>query len=130
MDQTMKTRIELAVIIALGAFVLFAPNAHSEAYNELYQSVPVTPDIAVSAGATLDVALPGVYANWVYIKNDCVGDLYFDLTGASVAGGSKHYPLRLLQNQSFTGSFQVYSIGVSPGNGSASGCTFTLVPGR
>lgn len=129
MRKYMKVRIELALIIVLGIFVLGMAGAKSQTFNELYIPVPSTPDISISNTATTDVSFDFPSVGWIYVRNDCSNDLYFDLMGAPTVSSTTSYPLRLKQNQSFSGPFKVYSLGVSPSS-SASSCSFTLQLGR
>lgn len=80
-------------------------------------------DLAVTATATANFRIPGGTVRWIFIKNDCAKPLYFNL------GNLDLYPIKLLQNQSFSGNFRVNSIGVSPDN-TGTACTFTAVGGR
>lgn len=80
-------------------------------------------DLAVTATATAMYRIPGGAVRWIFIKNDCAKPLYFNFGNLDV------YPIKLLQNQSFSGNFRVNSIGVSPDN-TGTACTFTAVGGR
>lgn len=83
---------------------------------------PSTPDISVSATASADI-VPGTGPwDWVYLKNDCSTDLYFNLNPRSKS--ATDYPLRLKAGEVFSGFFRLFTLGVS--NDGAAGCTFTL----
>jgi len=101
-----------------------------QTFNELYTSIPTTPDIAVTASATTEVFVPGGVATWVAVKNDCSRTLYFDLRGAPNTVTGRAYGLRLGSLESYSGPFRVHSIGVSPASGDTTACTFTLQLGQ
>ncbi len=88
-----------------------------------------TPDIAVGASSTANVHIEGT-ANWIFIQNDCAGDLYFRLAPGRPAddGGGTSYPLRLATDQSFSGELVVHNLLAS--NSTTSACTFTLIFAR
>lgn len=112
------------------AFGIATPLAVWAMSAEGFQTVPSTPDIAVTGTGTTHVAVPGGPANYVYVKNDCASTLYFDLNPpAGGLGDANSYPLRLAQNQSFSADIGVHTLGVSAGAG-ASSCTFTVQFGR
>lgn len=95
---------------------------------EVYRTLPSTPDIAVTGTATATYPVQGGPASWVFIQNDCSDDLYFDLSPKVVADANS-YPLRLAQDQQFSGAFHLGAVGVSPASGN-SACTFTVQFGR
>ena len=99
--------------------------------TDFLQVIPSTNDLTVTASATARFPIPGKRANWVWIRNDCATDLYFDLNPkvADSSGLATEYPIRLAQDQIFSGYLQVASIGVSPASGTVS-CTFSLQAGR
>lgn len=112
------------------AFGIATPLAVWAMTAEGFQTVPSTPDIAVTGTGTTHVAVPGGPANYVFVKNDCATALYFDLNPPAVGqSGDNSYPLRLGQNQSFSAEIGVHTLGVSPAAG-ASACTFTVQFGR
>ena len=114
----------------IGAYLVAAPLAVWAMTAEGFQTVPSTPDIAVTGSATTHVGVPGGPANYVFVKNDCASTLYFDLNPpAGGLGDGNSYPLRLGQNQSFSAEIGVHTLGVSPAAG-ASACTFTVQFGR
>ena len=91
--------------------------------------LPTTPDLAVTASATADFSLkPRQFTDWIYIKNDCAKDLWFDFRGAR-EGVGRDYPLKLSQNQTFQAFIKLNSLGVSPDN-TGTACTFTFIPAR
>lgn len=98
-------------------------------------SIPVTPNLAISASATSEVVLETL-SRHIYLKHDGCGAaavVYFDLKGKRHGSDSKAYNLRLLNGEHFEGFYQVLTIGVSPGGGStatAATCSWTLVGGR
>lgn len=107
------------------ASALWAWPAKSE--QVIYQTVPSTPDIPVTAGATSVWNVPGGRASFVWIKNDCTGDLYFDLNPK--ANGDVSHPIRLKTGEEFRGSFNIGAVGVTPGTFTGA-CTFTVQFGR
>lgn len=82
-----------------------------------------TPNLAVTATTTAAYDFPGGPLRYIYIKNDCVKALWFDLNGA------ERYTLKLASAEKFEGYFRVNSIRVSPDN-TGTACTFTAVGGR
>ena len=88
-----------------------------------------TPDIAVGASSTANVHIEGT-ANWIFIQNDCAGDLYFRLAPGKPDddGGGTSYPLRLATDESFSGELVVHNLLAS--NSTSSACTFTLIIAR
>ena len=94
------------------------------------QTVPSTPDIAVTATATMEVTFNHIQgpARFVAIKNDCSDTLYFDLRRAP-DGNTNNYPLRLGSGESFNIHMNIYTVGASPAAGN-SACTFTLILGE
>lgn len=103
----------------------------SAAQAQTFQTVLSTPDISVTATATIEVTLNHVRGgvDWVAIKNDCAEDLYFDLRDVRDAS-ARQYPLRLAQDNSFSAQMRVYSIQASPAAGNTVTCTFTLIMGK
>jgi len=90
--------------------------------------VPSTPDLAVTATATADFAWTGVSGgkvDWIYLKNDCAKPIWFGFRGER-DGLARQYPLKLLQNQTFSGPLAVYSVGASPDN-TGTACTFSMM---
>lgn len=94
-----------------------------------FQTIGSTRDISVTASATADFPVPGGRANWIWIKNDCSDDLYFDLHGTDRVADAFEYPLRLKQAEAIELEMRVAAIGVSPAAG-AGACTFTVIFGR
>lgn len=118
----------LALALCFGVKPVYAQTA----YNPLYQSVPVTPDLAVTASATADYAFSGGPIRWISIVNDCASALYFDLRGGKYTGTkpTTSFALRLSPGMAYTMPVQMYSLGVSPASGNASTCTFTVQAGK
>ena len=112
---------------AVAAFFVSGP---ALAEDTIWQTIPSTPDLAVTQSATATFTLERP-ARWVYLKNDCATALYFDLSDKGLdQTGQRRHALRLGQNQDFFAAFSFRSFEVSPGSGTASaGCTFTLFPG-
>jgi hypothetical protein len=125
-----------ALLLLLVVTVIFLA---ATAKSETYFPVPATPDLAVSGSATADFEFDkasGAFVHWIYIQNDCVEDLYFDLGGTKIpsAAPGRDYPLLLSgrtatqDSQTFEGPFRLYSLGVS--NAGATACTFTIQAGE
>lgn len=118
--------------LALLALLVGVKTPLAQAYNPLYQSVPVTPDLAVTASATAGYAFSGGPIRWISIKNDCASTIYFDLRGNYV--GTKptaSYGMRLNSGETFTMPVQLYTLGVSPASGSPpAACTFSVQAGK
>lgn len=116
--------LRVPVVLALLAIALSPIPAKAQGASEyVMQMMRSTPDLAVTATATANFTLPGGAIRWIFLKNDCAKPLYFDLDGLD------RYPLKLLQNQSFSGNFRVNSVRVSPDN-TGTACTFTAIGGR
>ena len=105
----------------LSGFLVMAPTL---AIGQMMQTAPSTPDISVSAGATLDVKFTVPYVDQIYLKNDCGTTLYFNLRPDDRSASD--YPLRLDTKQAFTSPLgvRIATLGVS--NDGASACPFTL----
>lgn len=112
-----------AAIVLFGMAVIGMANA-----SDTVKPMTVTPDISVTATATMDVVLPD-RAEWLGIKNDCSSDLYFDLEGNKTPDGS-NFGLRLKNGESIGMWFETRTITVSPASGNSATCTFTLQAGR
>lgn len=127
MQETRKARWGILALFALAVILPLAARA------EIFIPVPSTPDISIAASTSAEIWFPkvtGGRVNWIYIKNDCATTLYFDLRGdrlSQVETGTD-FPLRLEATESFTGTLQVYAVGVS--NDGAAACTFTLQGAR
>jgi hypothetical protein len=107
-----------AALIAL--LVLFAAPAMAQ------QALPSTPDLSVSGSSTTEVQFGGK-SSYVYVKNDCSSDLYFNFGGKN--HGSVH-PLLLKQAEVFEGAVVATTMGVSTSAGDGTTCTFTLMTFR
>lgn len=106
----------MKVLLMTVLVAVFSFSAHAQ------QAMPSTPDISISGSATADVAFQGK-ASYVYVKNDCASDVYFNFGGKN--HGSSH-PLRLKQGEVFEGAVVARGMGVSSST-SATACTFTLM---
>ncbi len=74
-------------LVLLTAFMaVFSFSAHAG------QAFSTTPDISISGSATSEVSF-GRKSSWLYVRNDCADDLYFDFK----TGLNPSYPLRLGQ---------------------------------
>lgn len=86
------------------------------------QAMPSTPDISIAGSATSEVAFQGK-TSYIYLKNDCASDVYFNFGGKD--HGSTH-PLRLKSGEVFEQAIIARGMGVSSST-SATACTFTLM---
>lgn len=130
MNSVFRNALTLSFWVSV-FLVFFAYAASLPALGaEVFHVMPSTPDISVTDNATKSVNL-GRGVRWIYLKNDCAQDMYFDLRGRSQAGGygDGSYPLRLAQDQEFSANISTTTLGVSPGILSSS-CTFTVIPAR
>lgn len=96
--------------------------------------VTVTPNLAVSALATAQFlfdTVSGSKVEWVWIKNDCVSSMNFDLrylpSNATTDSTGRNFPILLHASQEFSGPFVVHSVAVS--NNENVACTFSLQAG-
>jgi hypothetical protein len=115
----------LRPLLAL-AFLFIAGPALAQTATPLFPMAS-TPNIALSGSASVSVTVPAGPARFVYIKNDCSTDLFFDLRGRRDASANI-FPLRLKTNQEFSANMQVFTVAASNPNGTA--CTFTLQFGQ
>ncbi len=120
--ERLKLAGQIVLFAAAGAAALWALTQPGWAFSPL----PSTPDIAVASNATADIAIPGQRADWVFIRNDCAGDVYFDLRDAR-DGATNDHPLRLAQDQQFSAEMTLFgAIEASPAGGN-SACTITVI---
>ncbi len=108
------------VTVFVALFIYGISLAHAE-----FEPMTSTPDILLGDSSTSDHVLSH-RARWIYLKNDCTQDVYFDLRGRPQ---TSNYPLRLKSGESFTARMFLKTVGASPGAG-ASGCTITIIPAR
>ncbi len=114
--------MRLLLAAVFGAAFSFA------AASETYIPVPSTNDISIGAGASGDFVFPAVSGGvqWIFIKNDCSTDLYFDLRGGKAIGNAS-FSLRLKSTEFFEAPMQIYTVTAS--NDGAAACTFTMQGG-
>lgn len=116
---------DMKIVLAVAMVAFFVGSVQAEPYRTMAPtpSSNYIPDIPVTSSATKQVLFPG-QTKYIYLKNDCATDMYFDLTGKNI------FPLRLAQDQSVSLPFQVNSVTASPAVGATATCTFTLLGGK
>ena len=123
--------MKLRLLLAAGLLALCGEANAQVATNPFWTSVPMTPDLSVTASATADFPIPNAPLRWITIKNDCSSPLYFDLRGGRFVGKpATSFGMKLNAGESFTMATQVYSLGASPANANSATCTFTMQGGK
>jgi hypothetical protein len=118
--------LRFALLFAALALVPLALRA-----DGIINSIPTTPNLAVTASTTVSYTFDAVFGgmvDWVYIKNDCASPLWFDFRDARDSS-ARRYPLRLNQDQDFQAFVRLHTLYVSPAN-AGTACTFTLLGGE
>ena len=141
-------RLVGALIVAAALWIWVDNIVSNPTKAETYLPVVTTPDLTISAMATAEfvfsrASVPSGKVDWIALRNDCIGDLYFGLRGKGVyiptlATKDLVYPIYLpgitttqgasRERSAFSGPFRAYSIVVS--NASTSACTFQALAGE
>ncbi len=111
----------LALMGAVWAFPAFA-----------FAPLSSTQDISVTDSGSTTIAIPGRQAGYIFLQNDCSGDVLFDLRGERDATTtSQRWPLRLATDQQFSAEMTLFGAVSATLSGETAGpCTITVIFGN